>query len=121
MRYIYQRDGAPLVRWQGRNSAPSQTRAADAVSLGSLGDPTIVLPAPGAPEPLNGVSCKCGGSCGCSGGMGDADILDYVGYPGALVSGIVGYHPATPQEQRMVNVGITAGLAYLAYRMFKKR
>ena len=59
-RYIYQRTGGPLVRWDG--SPPLQTRASDARSLGSLGsldEPTIALPLPrpGSPEP---VGCACG-------------------------------------------------------------
>lgn len=57
-------------------SAPRQSRAADSVALGSLGGgttldgPTLVLPAPGAPEPI-GVTrsamsgCNCSGTCGC--------------------------------------------------------
>lgn len=98
MRYIYQRDGAPLIRWQGRNSAPMQTRAADTVALGSLGDPTLVLPVPGGVEPLNGISCKCGGSCGCSGG---------------------GLHGIT--DTITGNPVLAIGAAYLAYRLFFKK
>jgi hypothetical protein len=90
MRYAYQYAGGPLVRWG--QSAPLQSRAADTVALGSLGGstlsgPTLVLPAPGAPEPigvtrgaLNG--CSCHGSCGC--GMGD--VFDAV--PGGMVGAI---------------------------------
>lgn len=86
MKFAYQRAGGPIVTW-GKGGFPRQTRAADAVSLGcapcaallgmgSLAGSTLdrpTLPAPGAPEPvgvsrgmpLSGVSCKCGGSCGC--------------------------------------------------------
>jgi|SRR5215470_4767702 len=98
-KYIYQRSGGPLITWTGRNSAPMQSRAADTVALGSLGDPTLVLPAPGAPEPLNGISCKCGGSCGCSGA--------------SPMSGITDTLAANPL--------LTAVGAYLAYRWWKKR
>lgn len=109
MKYIYQRDGAPLIRWQGRNSAPMQTRAADSVALGSLegstlDEPTLVLPAPGAPEPLNGCqgSCSCKGSCG--GGMGGAaDILP-------IATSFVQTYPL-----------LSLGGAYLAYRLFFKK
>lgn len=79
MKYAYQRTGAPILDWS--QGPPRQSRAADAVALGSLGGgssldhPTLLLPAPGAPEPI-GVTrsamsgCSCGGSCGCGPGMG---------------------------------------------------
>lgn len=84
-RYIYQRTGGPLVRWDRINGRPpGQARGADAKSLGSLGsaDPSDdlasatvssmapvhavrtnrrPLPQPGAPEYLG-----MGGGCGCS-------------------------------------------------------
>lgn len=68
MKYPYMNDGGQMS-W--KNGPPRQSQGADARSLGSLGGttldhPTLVLPAPGAPEPLNGVGCKCSGSCGCS-------------------------------------------------------
>jgi hypothetical protein len=73
-RYIYQRDGRPLLRWGDR--APAQSRGADARALGSLGStslavPTLELPVPGGPEPMPlsglGSSCGCNAkvSCGC--------------------------------------------------------
>lgn len=76
MKYAYMRGGAPLLRWS--QAAPKQSRAGETQSLGSLGgttldNPTLVLPRPGAPEPI-GVSamggCGCHGSCGCGTGMG---------------------------------------------------
>lgn len=53
-RYIYQRSGGPLVTWN-RMRPPGQSRAADAVSLGSLGGSDVFdrprrLPRGGAPE-----------------------------------------------------------------------
>lgn len=91
MKYAYQRGGGPLVTWGA--SAPQQSRAADAAALGSLGgstlsEPTLLLPAPGAPEPiLSGLSgCSCHGSCGCGGSASAAlsDIADSV--PGGFVT-----------------------------------
>jgi hypothetical protein len=77
-RYIYQRRGGPIVRWDHESGRPpSQTRGADASSMGSLGDAppsgslalTMAprrryrnttgwnrpLPKPGAPEYLGGL------------------------------------------------------------------
>jgi len=91
MKFAYQRAGGPILDW--RTGPPSQSRAADTVALGSLGGgstldgPTLVLPAPGAPEPV-GVTrqamsgCSCHGSCGCGGGMGG--IVDSV--PGGYIT-----------------------------------
>lgn len=58
-RYIYQRRGGPLLSWAG--GPPSQTRGADAKSLGSLSDDSgdvfdgnpMGLPRPGSPEFLS--------------------------------------------------------------------
>lgn len=89
MKYAYQRGGGPLVTWK-QPAAPAQSRAADAAALGSLGGttlstPTLVLPAPGAPEPiLGGLSdCACSGSCGC-GPASVGDLVDSV--PGGYVT-----------------------------------
>jgi hypothetical protein len=93
MMFPYQRGSQPLINWS--NGVPRQSRAAEAVSLGSLGDPTLVLPAPGAPEVLSTTpargpyssmgGCSCSGSCGCGGhAMGD----DQVGGIGSLAMGI---------------------------------
>lgn len=51
--YLYQRRGGPLVKWTG--SAPLQSRAADAVSLGDCAchkddSNADKIPRPGAPE-----------------------------------------------------------------------
>jgi hypothetical protein len=99
MKYAYQRDGAPLVRWG--QAAPAQTRAADSVSLGSLGggssldhstleQATIILPRPGAPEVIDGSGlsglggCSCSGSCGCGPAASLSGIVDAV--PGGIVT-----------------------------------
>lgn len=106
MKFAYLRAGGPILDWNTR-TAPSQSRAADAVALGSLGgstldDPTLVLPAPGAPEPV-GVTrppmsgCSCSGSCGCGPGMG------------GLVDSIPGGY---------VTLGVAA---FFAWKMLKKR
>lgn len=93
--YTY-RDG-PLLRWG--HGTPVQTRAADATALGSLGgstldEPTLLLPAPGAPEvigvtgksmmPMSGTQimqamggCSCSGTCGC-GPAPAAALSDFV-------------------------------------------
>lgn len=53
--YVYQRKGGPLLSWKN-GIPPYQSRAADAKSLGSLGDDDVfgiqrpLLPRPGAPE-----------------------------------------------------------------------
>lgn len=102
MRYAYQNSGGQMIRW-GR-SAPAQTRAGDTVGLGSLGDPTIVMPRPGAPEPINGSYISMGCS-GCSGGMaGDVDW-------GRTVASL----PAS------VKIGGALALAYLLHKHLKKR
>jgi hypothetical protein len=81
-RYAYQRGSAPLLSWKG--GPPRQTRAADTVGLGSLGDPTIALPLPrpGAPEPVGGLGCGCGGS---------RDIIIDVASPSFVVGAAVGF------------------------------
>jgi len=118
MRYLYQRSGGPLITWSGRNSAPPQSRAADTVALGSLegtslSRPTLVLPAPGAPEPLNGISCKCGGTCGCSGSAAAMSGLPIVDDVVTAISPIVG--------PTVANVAAYGGLAYLAYKLLKRK
>lgn len=115
MKYAYQRGGAPLIQWSGRNSAPSQTRAPSG-SLGSLGDAsmtslherTLVLPAPGAPEAMNGTDCGCGckGHGGCGGAaMGHDGIGDII--TDALANPVI--------------VAIGAWAAYYLFTKKKKR
>lgn len=71
-RYAYQNSGHPILTWKG--GPPRQTRAADSVALGGL-----VLPRPGAPEPINDATIPVSGNymktpMGCGGGcMGDAE------------------------------------------------
>jgi hypothetical protein len=98
MRYLYSglTAGHPLLSW--RSGPPRQTRAADATSLGSLGDPTLVLPRAGAPEPIN---CAAIGDLGCQPGTGMSGIVD-------TISGL----------PTVVKIG---GAIALAYLLFKKR
>lgn len=95
MSYAYQRSGHPILSW--KRSVPVQSRAADAVSLGGL-----VLPAAGAPEPINSPYV----SMGCSGcpraGVGDV---------GATIA-------ALPTG---VKVGGALVLAYMLHKQLKKR
>lgn len=69
-----------------------QSRAADSVALGSLGGttldtPTLIVPLPGAPEPI-GVTRPAMGGCGCNscGGHshGVGDVVDSV--PGGYLT-----------------------------------
>lgn len=105
--YTY-RDG-PLLRWG--HGTPVQTKGADAQALGSLGgttlsEPTLLLPAPGAPEiigvtgrsmmPMGG--CSCSGTCGCGGGALNG-IADSV--PGGYLT--------------------IAGVALLAWHLMRRR
>lgn len=83
-RYAYQRTGAPLLTWKG--GPPRQTRAADATSLGSLGDPTLALPLPrpGSPEPVGGLGCGCESSS-------SRDVVIDLMSPSFVVGAAVGY------------------------------
>lgn len=106
MKFAYQRQGGPIITWR-RGSIPRQSRAGETKSLGcapcaamlgmgSLEGTTLdhpTLPAPGAPEPIgvarrpmSGIDCKCGGTCGCSGGVGD--IVDSI--PGGYITVALG-------------------------------
>lgn len=105
MKFAYLRAGAPLVTWNGR-TAPTQSRAADTVALGSLGGstldgPTLILPKPGAPEPILGGmgGCSCSGSCGCGTGAPLSGLAESV--PGGYLT-----------------IGIAA---FIAWRMLRKR
>lgn len=98
----YQNAGGPMS-W--KHGPPVQSRAADAVSLGSLGDPTLVLPVPGGPEPLNYTMVPMSGCGGCKGkrkamsGVSDT------------IAGL-----STP-----VKVGGALLLAYLLHKHLKKK
>lgn len=91
MKFAYQRQGAPLLRWG--MAAPASARSATNRSLGGLGSlgggssldhPT--LPLPGAPEPIGVAQAvgDCGCGCGgrCSGGM--SGIVDAI--PGGYLT-----------------------------------
>ena len=93
MKYAYQRAGGPILDW--KTAPPRQSRASETTSLGSLAGsslagPTLVLPAPGAPEPV-GITRQAMGGCGCSGtskcgGMGGAldELVDAL--PGGYIT-----------------------------------
>jgi hypothetical protein len=87
-RWAYQNSGGPPLSW--KHGPPRQTRAADTVALGSLGDPTIELPLPrpGAPEPIG---------CACDGGR---DIIIDIASPSFLVGAAVGYFLLTKLFKR---------------------
>ncbi len=110
MKYAYQYTGQPLLQW-GMHP-PYQSRAADTVALGSLGGstlagPTLVLPAPGAPEPI-GVTrlamsgCSCSGSCGCGPGSALGGMFDAI--PGGVAT-----------------LGVAGLGLYLIYKAFGKK
>lgn len=77
-RYLYQRRGGPLVRWDNPSGRPpGQARASEAKSLGTLGSTDVfdvprTLPRGGGPEyisngmnGMDGMGCAdgCGGTC----------------------------------------------------------
>jgi len=87
-KYIYERVGGPLLSWK---HGPPRSSYQASTGLGSLGDASLVLPAPGAPEPIQGRGALGGysragmragtprgglGDCGCSGkkSMGDVNV-----------------------------------------------
>jgi hypothetical protein len=93
MNYAYRRAGGPLMTWG--TTVPRQAKAAPG-ALGSLGNPTLILPAPGAPEPI-GVTrgamggCGCSGSCGCGGGHSHSAVGDFVdSIPGGYIGLAIG-------------------------------
>lgn len=90
--------GHPILSW--KSGPPPQTRAPIA-SLGSLGDPTLVLPRAGAPEPIN---CSAIGDPGCQ--------------PGTGLSGITDTIMALPP---VVKIGGALALAWYLHKRLKKR
>lgn len=115
-RYIFQRDGRPLLRWGDR--APTQSRGADTRALGSLGGtslggttlsaPTLELPVPGGPEPMP--MSGLGGDCGCS-------VKARCGCPDPGLGGVAETLGGLSTLQK-----VGAGVAiYLLYKHFKKR
>lgn len=70
-RYIYQRDGGPILRWNDV-TAPRQSQAAEARSLGD-GDYFPTSQRPGAPETIGGLDdpkVKTGLIIGALAGLG---------------------------------------------------
>lgn len=131
MRFPYQYDGTGLIRYAGpaTSFAPHQTRAAPGAmsGLGSLGDSMLTLPAPGAPEAMNGddlmesypmrakKKCGCGckgkkkGGCGPKGAMGAIPVVDDIA------------NVLQPTFGTATTPIVLGGLAYLAYRLFFKK
>ncbi len=108
MKFAYNRAGGAMYNWNGM-AAPSQSRAAPS-SLGSLGgttlsQPTLLLPRPGAPEPI-GVSqgmggCGCSGSCGCGPKSPMGDFIDSIpgGWIGLGVGALLVWHFMTKRRR----------------------
>jgi len=131
MRYAYQNSGHPILKWG--MAAPSQTRAPRA-SLGSLDTPTLVLPKPGAPEPING----CGGlgstrsprvmesDGGFKHPMAVGTVMTSDGYFKDLSgckcsgSGLSGIADTVAAMSLPAKLAAVAG-AYLLYKHFKKK
>ncbi len=98
-RYLYARNGAPILSW--KNAPPQGSRAGDAKALGSLGEPTLELPVPGGPEPLGGCGCKPKPSalagCGCHGGevaltfSGVIETVSALSLPMKIAAGVGSY------------------------------
>lgn len=105
MNYAYNRAGGPLMSWG--STVPRQSHAAPG-ALGSLGDATLLLPAPGAPEPI-GVTrggmggCSCSGTCGCTA-------------PAAAATAVGDFIDSVPGGYITLAVG-----AFIAWKMFKKK
>lgn len=108
-RYIYQRTGGPLVTWD-RMRPPAQTRAADTLALGSLGDADVFdkprrLPRGGAPEYImdgfgdtdvhkttlgprgRGMGCSCQDGVGCD-DCGDSTVKHAIIGSGVAITAI---------------------------------
>lgn len=119
-RYIYQRHGQPLLSWAG--GPPSQTRAADAKSLGDYSHPDgnpMGLPRPGAPEFLgNYVAVGDVSAPSCPPGQ-YPEIVNY-NYTGNCVQNTVlwGLLPVIPQDPTggLLVYGLGALLLYKILR-----
>lgn len=117
-RYIYQRNGRPILSWQ--RAAPSGTRAAETRSLGgyeSFPGGQLVQIAGAKVGQASGLGCG-----GCSmqglGSLGEPTLempLPRAGAPEPLPS--IGALP----EASPLNLAIGAGVAYALYKIFKKR
>lgn len=114
MRYNHfaaQNRGGSMLSW--RYGPPRQTRAADTLALGSLSEPTLVLPAPGAPEPLNFTQSPY---CGCKG-------KKMIRVPANPLAGIPVVDDVADVVRPVLGSATTpvvaVGLAYVGYRLFK--
>lgn len=143
MKYIYQRGGAPLLKW--RNSAPQQSRASDAKSLGgyeSFPGGQLVRVAGARVGQASGLGC---GGCGKGLGSLEGSSLDgptvsmplpRPGAPEPLPS-MGSYSPvyesdggfrhpmrgpfgAVPEASPR-NIAIGVGVAYALYKIFGKK
>jgi hypothetical protein len=102
----------------------TQSRAADTLALGIFDRPTLSdrFPRPGAPEVmLSGLgcagSCGCGGRCGGLGAYPGQQVVGALAMPGSKVLNAIGVASFSQEAA----AAVTAGMAYLAYRLIRKR
>jgi len=112
MKFAYRNSGGPMS-W--KDGPPTAVKAAPS-SLGGLFEPTLTLPAPGAPEPINNAYAMSDYiAVGDSGdGLGDCGC----GCKGAGTCGGKSMG-ATDAGTTVLRVG-SAAAAYLAYKQAKK-
>lgn len=109
-KYPYQNDGGPMT-W--KNGPPPQAHAHE---LGGMGN-YLVLPAPGAPEVLNGMGdcgCGCGGTAKC-GQPAMSGITDITPVKIAEAGGAYLLYKYSKKKKGAVKYGALGAAAYLAY------